>query len=136
MHTKCHVVVVSFLCTVTWCIVACVCRGVATEFSRSAVSDTHPAHTSAVLHRYYHEMVLYALEVLQLVTLSAAPRPQVVGASVAHHPARSGMAVLLQAATGGVAAYRFPITTPEVRVGPTCAARPCCDEPWCVLSLI
>jgi hypothetical protein len=75
----------------------------------------------AVARRYYHEMLLYALEALQLVTLSAAPRPQVVGATVAHHPARSGMAVLLQAATGGVAAYRFPITTPEVCLGPPCA---------------
>jgi len=76
--------------------------------------------------RYYSDICLYGLEVLQLITLSPLPRRAIIsprhstagttGGSRSSQQLRSGMAILLHAAgTGNAATPFYGLADPEVR---------------------
>lgn len=72
-------------------------------------------------HRYFSDICLYCLEVLQLMTLSPLPRRDLIASSssssarLGSHQPRSGMAVLLHAASTGNASPFYGLADPEVR---------------------
>jgi hypothetical protein len=72
--------------------------------------------------RYFSDITLYGLEVLQLVTLSPLPRRAIIAASSStagggraqQGAGRSGMAILLHAASTGNATPFYGLADPEV----------------------
>lgn len=76
-------------------------------------------HESRHMHacRYYNEMALYALDVLQVASLVPYTRRSIVGEMV---NSRSGMAILLSAAGGH--AY---LSDPEVHTNPIASLSLC-----------
>jgi hypothetical protein len=83
--------------------------------------------------RYFSDICLYCLEVLQLITLSPLPRRAIYGSSSGSGPAprsgshphsqqlRSGMAILLHAASTGNVTPFYGLADPEV--GCVCCCR-------------
>jgi hypothetical protein len=77
--------------------------------------------------RYFSDICLYCLEVLQLITLSPLPRRAIYASSSGSGPAarsgshphsqqlRSGMAILLHAASTGNVTPFYGLADPEVR---------------------
>lgn len=98
---------------------------------RRTCTSTHPCIcllTLCCCHRYFSDITLYSLEVLQLVTLSPLPRRAITAAGSGasggssssrgggHAAAsRSGMATLLHAASTGNAQPFYGLADPEVR---------------------
>lgn len=86
--------------------------------------------------RYFSDITLYGLEVLQLVTLSPLPRRAIVAASSGSSgsssgrggqagSSRSGMATLLHAASTGNTQPFYGLADPEVCVCVSCACFLC-----------
>lgn len=89
------------------------------------VSHTFSLSLSSHTNRYFSDIALHGLEVLQLVTLSPLPRRAVTAAAAGNSSgsigsgrgaggARSGMAILLHAASTGNAQPFYGLADPEV----------------------
>lgn len=109
-----------------------VCNAVAPCYSRSlCASLLRPSSTDNLttvplhVHRYFSDICLYCLEVLQLITLSPLPRRDIIassssssgprgGSHPSSHQLRSGMAILLHAASTGNATPFYGLADPEV----------------------